>query len=318
VFLGGCIATSLVAYWSPSLSILFAAMFAMGCFASIYHPVGLSLISRVTTPENRPAALGWHGILGSIGIAVAPLLAAIVFGTTGIGWREYYVVLCVPAAIVGLLIFVTLSSNGSRHQSSPSISSNASMPEPETFQRSTFYRLVAVGALAGFVYAAFLHFLARYLNDSGIRPSSMTPESFRTLVAALVLSFGIIGQAVAGRMARAGHLERFLALIMFGNVPCLLWMALADGPWRITAACATALVHFMSQPVYNSLIAQYVPANRRSVGYGFSNMVCFGIGALGPTFAGLLKSDLQTYGGMAVVIAAAGCLALGLNRRRVE
>ena len=313
VFLVGCIATSLVAYWSPSLSILFIAMFAMGCFASIYHPVGLALISRVTTPQNRPAALGWHGILGSIGIAAAPLSAALVFVTTDIGWREYYVVLCVPAAIVGLLIFVTLSSNGSQHQSSPSADSTASMQEPETAQWSTFCRLVVVGALSGFVYAAFLHFLARYLNDSGIRPSSMTPESFRTLIAALVLGFGIVGQAVAGRMARAGHLERFLAIIIFGNVPCLLWMAYASGPWRISAACATAMVHFMSQPVYNSLIAQYVPANRRSVGYGFSNMICFGIGALGPTCAGFLKSDLQTYGGMAVVIAAAGCLALGLK-----
>lgn len=315
VFLGGCIATSIVAFFSPSFGLIFGAMFAMGCFASIYHPVGLALISRITTPQNRPAALGWHGILGSIGIAAAPLSAALVFGTTGIGWREYYLVLCLPAAAVAVLIAIVLKTDSRQSEDLPTANIPDQPADPDNSQWTTFFQLVFVGALSGFVYAGLLHFLPRYLDTSGLRPSSMAPESFRNLVTALALGFGIVGQAVAGRLAREGHLERFLALIMFGNVPCLLWMAFATGPWRVAAACTTALVHFMSQPVYNSLIAQYVPRARRSVGYGFSNTICFGIGALGPTFAGFLRSDQHTYVAMAVVISFAGLVALTLNRR---
>ena len=324
VFLGGCIATSLLAFVAPSLSAVFVVMFAMGSFASIYHPVGLALISRETTPENRPAALGWHGILGSIGITAAPLMAAIVFGTTGIGWRDYYVVLCVPATIIALLIAVTLPNGKGRQKVTLSPNATVSAPEPETARWNSFYLLVAVGALSGFVYAAFVHFLTRYLGDSQVlsssqfRPAGMSAEGFRNLMAAVVLGFAIAGQAVAGKIARAGRLEPFLAFIMFANVPCLVWMAFADGPWRLVAACSAAFVHFMNQPVYNSLIAQYVPSARRSVGYGFSNMMCFGIGALGPTCAGFMQDDFYTYGGMAVVIAIAGCLALGLNRQRPD
>ncbi|MBT4868330.1 MAG: MFS transporter [Planctomycetaceae bacterium] len=322
VFLGGCIATSLLAYWSPSLSVLFVVMFAMGCFASIYHPVGLALISRETTPENLPAALGWHGILGSIGITSAPLIAAIVFGATDIGWRDYYVVLCLPATVIALLIVVTLPKAQRRRETTSSPTVTVATAEPETARWKSFYLLVAVGALSGFVYAAFVHFLTRYLGDSQVlnssqfRPSGMSAEGFRNLMAAIVLGFAIAGQALAGKIARAGRLEPFLAFIMFANVPCLVWMAFADGPWRLVAACTAAFVHFMNQPVYNSLIAQYVPSARRSVGYGFSNMVCFGIGALGPTCAGFMKNDLYTYGGMAAVITVSGCLALFLNRQQ--
>jgi hypothetical protein len=93
-------------------------------------------------------------------------------------------------------------------------------------------------------------------------------------------------------------------------------MSLAEGQTRLWAACTLALVHFMNQPVYNSLIAEYVPRGRRSLGYGFSYTLCFGIGGLGPTYAGLMKDDCWTYGGLAVIAAIAGLLALALVRCR--
>ena len=108
IFLGGCVLTSLLSFWAPTLNIVFLAMFAMGCFASIYHPAGLALISRETGAENRPAALGWHGILGSLGFTGAPLLAALAFSFGSLSWRQYYVLLCVPAAVLAILLAVTL------------------------------------------------------------------------------------------------------------------------------------------------------------------------------------------------------------------
>jgi len=75
-------------------------------------------------------------------------------------------------------------------------------------------------------------------------------------------------------------------------------------------------VYFMNQPIYNSLIAQYVPHAKRSVAYGFSFLMCFGLGALGPTVSGFIgsaKGDPWTYGSLAVVAALAGLLATRLS-----
>lgn len=326
VYLLGCVGTAALAAWAPSLVILFGAMFAMGSFASIYHPAGLSLISRETTAENRGAALGWHGIFGSLGIASAPFLASIVFSTGLVGWRGFYLVLTVPALVIAAMLtrMPVHSRETSREVAdaasfgSPSHRPNAGSvrhetPAQERIPWRPFLMLVAAGAMSGFVYAGFLQFLPRYLNDTGIRPSGWSAASFRNALATVALLCAAVGQGVAGRFADPDRLEKQLVWILLGNVPPLLWMAVAVGPWRIVAACLLSFIHFMNQPIYNSLVARAVPAARRSTGYGFSNMVCFGIGAFGPLVAGVLPTERLMYATLGGVAATAAAIAMLVN-----
>jgi len=314
VYLGGCSGMALLAHWAPSLAALFAVMFGMGCFASVYHPAGLALISTETDAENRPAALGWHGVLGSIGIAAAPFLAALVFHTGTVTWRQYYAMLVIPAVVIACLLLFSLK------QPPKSAERRAdSTRKPATGSEArwgAFLLLVVIGMSMGFTYAAFMHFLPRYLDRVDMNSPNVSAESFRNYLTAFVLLFAAIGQGVAGKIARPGRLEPLFALILFATVPPLVWMSLAEGQTRLWAACSLALVHFMNQPVYNSLIAEYVPRERRSLGYGFSYTLCFGIGGLGPTYAGFMKDDRWTYGGLAVIAAIGGLLALALVRCR--
>ena len=189
VYLVGCSATAVAAWWAPSLSTLFGVMFAMGCFASIYHPAGLSLISRETTPETRGAALGWHGIFGSLGIAGAPFLAALIFSSGSVDWRSYFLLLTIPAMIIAALMTVSLVRSGDSSAASAlppddqkqdgDATNKAVSPNEQPIPWRAFLTLVAAGAVSGFVYAAFLHFLPRYLDSAGLRPSHWSPESFR-------------------------------------------------------------------------------------------------------------------------------------------
>ena len=286
---------------------LFISMLVMGCFASIYHPAGLSLISRVTTPETRGRALGWHGIFGSIGITAAPMGAAVLFGTGWLGWRGYYMALCVPAVVIALLVLVSIRRIGSTRE--PDSQVGPVSEENGPFQRGPYMLLVASGALSGFVYGAFLHFLQRYLDGAGIRPESVSAESFRNLLAAVTLSFAVGGQWLAGRLARPGRLEWLQVAILAASAPCLVLMGLATGWFCLVSACSFAFIHFMTQPVYNSLIAQLVPSRHRSTGYGFSNMICFGIGGLGPLIVGQSTDNLLIYCGLAAVVGLSTLLA---------
>ncbi len=312
VYLIGCSVTAVLAQWAPTFNILLLVMLAMGCFASIYHPAGLSLISRETTPETRGSALGLHGIVGSLGIAGAPFGAMLLFSSGNLGWRDYYLILTVPAMLIASRLLLDEVRHRKAVRALPAVANVEAAPE-EAICWNRYLILVSAGALSGFVYGAFMHFLPRYLDTAGLRPDDWTPASFRNALAAVVLGFGAIGQGIAGRLCRPGRLELLLVLVLFGNVPPLLWMAFAEGPSRFVAACVLAVIHFMNQPVYNSLIAQHIPASRRSLGYGFSNMMCFGIGALGPLFAGQFdgdSADTVVYGGLAVVATAAGLFAV--------
>ncbi len=313
VYLLGCIGTAILAAWAPSLAVLFVIMFAMGTFASIYHPAGLSLISRETTLANRGAALGWHGIFGSLGIASAPFLASLVFSTGLVGWGGYYLILTIPALLIVALMtrLVVHAPESSKRAESENHADQTAADSRISWRPFLF--LVAAGALSGLVYSAFLHFLPRYLNDTGWRPSGWSEESFRNALTTVALLCGAVGQGVAGRLANPEKLQKQLVVIFFANVPPLLWMAMADGIWRLFAVCLLAFIHFMNQPVYNSLIARMIPAEKRSVGYGFSNMMCFGIGAFGPLVAGLLPTLQIVYVSLGVLAAVAGGFAMLLK-----
>ncbi len=312
VYLLGCSAMCVLAWNATSLPFVFATMFLMGSFASIYHPAGLALISHATDPSNRGRALGMHGVFGSLGIAAAPFLASLFFLNSSFSWRDYYALLAIPGVLCAVALWKGLRGPV---QEESELSPNA-VPSPNEEHWGAFFVLVAVGTMFGFIYAAFTHFLPRYLDTAGVRPTWMTQESFRTSLSAMVLVCGAVGQYVGGRLARPHRLYGLLTLVLFCNAPCLLWMAVAEGQARLVATCLLAFVHFMNQPVYNSLIAQLVPARHRSTGYGFSNMMCFGLGAFGPTFAGYTDSDWANYTTLGVIALVASGIAWQLGRWR--
>ncbi len=314
-YLLGCAATSVAAWASPDLAILFVTMFAMGSFASIYHPAGLSLISRETRPQDRTRALGYHGILGSLGIASAPLLAGLVLEF--LDWRQYYLVLAIPGTLLGLLMALFLVEH---HRVAAKANRAAGLPEPTTTDEPSnwngFFVLTVSGVLTGLAYAALVNFLPRYLEGIDLGFTATNPRSMKNYLAGGVLLVGVAGQYLAGKIGRVDKLERQLAVVLFATLPLLIAMGFAEGVQRIWAVGAVSFVLFMQQPLYNSLIAQYVPLRRRSLGYGFSNTVSFGIGGLGATYAGLFTDDRIIYGSLGGFVFLAGVVALWLAMRK--
>jgi MFS family permease len=319
LYLLGCSAACAAASWAGDAAALTAAMLAMGACASIYHPAGLSLISHETTPENRTRALGVHGIFGSAGIALAPFVAALLL-SRGFDWRQYYQALAVPGVLLAAFFVARALRTAWALRTAPAASGAfaAAKVDEERADWRSFFTLCLLAILQGFVYSAMMSFLTRYLShwqptDSGSDASAGNYQ------AALVLIVGCAGQYLAGRFARPAALEAQLTAVALANAPCLAWMAVARQEHRLPAAALFALVHFMHQPIYNSLIAKYTPRRRRSLCYGFSFAAAFGLGSFGSRFAGDHTSDVLIYGTLAGVAVASACLGLvlwGWNRGR--
>jgi MFS family permease len=283
-YLIGCGAMAAAVSLTTSLPVLYVVMFAMGSFASMYHPAGLALISHETTLANRPRALGVHGIFGSLGIASAPFLAMAAFAL-GATWREYYALLTIPGVGLGLWFAVRFHTRNHAQEERTDTGNPISPPQDDA-RWSSFFLLTLFGMLSGFLYAAFLSFLPRYLDGVGIEVFSGRPAATRNFLSGCVLIVGMFGQYAAGRLARPGKLEPLLAAVMASNAPFLFAMATAQGYTRVWVTGGFALVHFMNQPLYNSLIASYAPRRRRSLCYGFSFLMSFGLGSFGAMFAG--------------------------------
>ncbi|MEO2036356.1 MAG: MFS transporter [Planctomycetaceae bacterium] len=301
-------------------SIVYMLLIGLGTCASMYHPAGLALLANATTPATRPRALGIHGIFGSLGIASAPFIAGLVLSLREGAWKEYYLLLGALSAGLGAIMIWKLNPVREKTADTTRLRPH---DDPHQFQMIPYLLLVSSAAISGLIYGGVLHFLPRYLEESGALQGLVgsTSASAGNFAAAMALACGAAGQWTAGRLAIARVLPVQLAIVYASNAPLLVWMAYADGTSRLLAAGIWAFFHFMNQPLYNALVAEFMSVGRRSFGFGFSNMMGFGVGALGPKLVALYdgapRGYTEGYQSMAIIGVLAGSVPLAILSSRI-
>ena len=87
-FYVGCGLSLIGAAFAPSLVALAVALFALGVFAAIYHPVGTAMIIERATVRGR--TLAFNGVCGNLGVALAAGTTAVL--TAVLSWRGAFLV----------------------------------------------------------------------------------------------------------------------------------------------------------------------------------------------------------------------------------
>ena len=236
----------------------------MGIFASIYHPVGMSLISR--TIARRGRALAINGIFGNVAIALTPVVTATLCST--FGWRTAYSIVGYAACALAVACgFLPLDE-----------SRTIEPPDPATTDRQPFRAsnlfvvLLIASALAGISYRGNTILQPAYFAQNVDQMSFGATTS-------LVYLFGIGGQYLAGFLAD----RRDLRWLYFGfhalSLPALIAMAMLTGIPLVGAAMIFVFFSLGMQPIENSLLAHVTPARWRSTAYGAKFVLTFGVGA---------------------------------------
>src|SRR6266481_363162 len=97
-FYVGCGVSLIAAALAPSLTVLAVALFVLGIFAAIYHPVGTAMVIESATHRGRTLAL--NGVCGNLGVALAAGITAEL--TAWIGWRGAFMVPAAGCIIAGI------------------------------------------------------------------------------------------------------------------------------------------------------------------------------------------------------------------------
>ena len=84
--------------FAPNLLVVALALLLWGAAASVYHPAGLTLLSKGV--EERGTGFAYHGIAGNVGTGLGPLAAATAL--LFVEWTTVAVVLAVPALFAGV------------------------------------------------------------------------------------------------------------------------------------------------------------------------------------------------------------------------
>src|SRR5271154_336021 len=101
IFYIGCGVSLVGAAFAPSLYVLAAALFSLGVFAAIYHPVGTAMIIEKATVRGR--TLAFNGVCGNLGVSLAAGITAAL--TAAFSWRGAFLVpgvICVASGAVYL------------------------------------------------------------------------------------------------------------------------------------------------------------------------------------------------------------------------
>ena len=298
---------SLLVALSPSPLVLGIFLTILGLCIGLYHPAAISLIAQGA--ERRGLVLGYHGMAGNIGIAVAPAIA-LGFAST-VGWRWSYVFLAgLALAMVVFLQFLRL----------PTVSH--SRPRADTATTAPQQRAkVAVAALVliymayvlnGFIYRGSMTFLPTLIEEQvHIHILGINETALAGSLTTLALLTGGVGQYLGGSLSDRGSLERLATLLALALVPALLLMGMSDGLLLVVAAAVFVFFNFAGQPVYNILLAEYVPGSALGRSYGLSFFASFGLGSTAASFSGLLADRWGT-SSVFLALAAFGAAVLAL------
>ena len=278
----------------------------IGMFCSPYHPASNTLISH--TVRERGEAFGIHGISGSLGTAIVPVLAAWI--GLSMGWEAPHVIFGIFGIGVGFYsLTVARQWAGAR--------SAALARQPEGDQGEVLYlNLIAffLSACAlGLTYRGVMTFLPAYMGQN-VHLSFLRLEAVALggTVTTLALLSGSVGQYLAGRLVDRYEPEKlYLGTLVIGTVFVLL-MAQASNILLVASAILYAFFFFSTQPIQNYLIASYLPKHRRGLGYGIHFFLVFGVGSTAAAVSGYLADRFgleSVFYAMALCFGIASCLA---------
>jgi len=293
----GGIAASLASIaLSPSLPFLAVSLAVLGLFSGIHHPTALAAISR--SVEEKGRGMGWHGMGGSLGIALGP---AFVGAALAIGWSWRTAVgLLVLLPVLGAVLLAArplpASTMSPASDARMRIGSLATVP---------YARMLLVYLFAGFAYQGALTFLPRFIGAGPF---------------ALALGLGAVGQVLAGTLADRSRPDRILFSLSLAASGLLVLLALL-GPSTafVLAALGFGFLLFSLESLQNTLVTRTVPRSMRGLGFGLTFLSVFGLGSIGAGTAGVLMSQGESsllFLLLGASLAVSGGVSLGVGRLR--
>jgi len=301
LFLFGSGILSMFVWPVNSLWVYGIMMGLVGLFCSTYHPSANTLLSLTMT--HRGNAFGIHGIAGSIGVAITPILAAWIGSLYG--WRTPHVVfgmLSIALAFYSL----TIPRPVALAEDKGTLPGNQADNRFENRIKIILFLLSATAL--GLTYKGIMTFLPTYMGQRvQINFFSMNTVALGGTVATVALLSGAWGQYVAGRLVDRYDAENLsLAAILIGML-FVFGMVFSKGLLLVSMAIFYAFFYFATQPIQNFLVSNYFPKHRHGLGFGLHFFLTFGVGSTAAAVAGYLA---DRYGLESVFLAMGFCFAL--------
>lgn len=290
------------------------ALTLVGLFGSIYHPVGIAMLTAQATRVGRD--LGINGVFGNLGVAFAAILAAAL--TEHISWRAAFIVPGAAALLAGVA-YAALARRGGGAGPVAAARAGGGRVRLAARDQIRLFAAIAVAAAAGGVI----------FNVTTIG----LPKVFEERLPTVAPSMTDIGGWVTAVLAVAGFsqiaigylIDRYpFKLVFFGVLAVeapLHYLAATALDWTMLGvALPLMLLVFGSIPIYDAIVARYVADAWRARVYAAKYVLSLGVSALAVPLISWFHASPQGFSGLfetlAVLAVAVGLCALLLPAER--
>jgi MFS family permease len=252
-------------------------LLVIGVFASIYHPVGISLVVAGRRSVGIPLAV--NGVFGNLGVACAALVTGYLIDS--IGWRSAFVWPGAISVAVGIAytVFIYLSRDPVTGEDQGD--AVESTPDAPTIDRHILGRVFAIvffsTAIGGLIFQSTTFTLPK-MFDERLAELALSAETVGRY-AFVVFAFAAVGQLVVGYL-----LDRYSVRIVFSMVALLQAILFGIMPGLsglsvLAVATAFMLVVFGQIPINDVLISRATQNEWRSRAFAFRYIVTFSVSA---------------------------------------
>jgi len=272
------------------------ALFAVGAFASIYHPVGTAMLVAYADEVGRE--VGINGVWGNLGVASAALTTGIL--TQYFGWQVAFIVPGLSALAIGF-VFVRVVADEQRVASARGASA-ARVPR-EAMERVMLALVVTIIA-SSTTFNAITVALPKLFAERLITWTQST--AWIGLIAATVYLFGAFAQYTIGRLIDRHSLKAVFFPMAFVLAPLLVAAAHATGAVLIAISIGIVIGIFGQVIINDAMVAKYTTDQWRA--RAFAARYFLGFTAAGASVA--MVAWLHDRGGFVLMLQAFGGLCV--------
>jgi hypothetical protein len=306
-FVGSGFASVAAALWLDTPLILSLALAALGFFSGIYHPAGLGLISKEMSRVS--IGMGYNGMFGNLGLAMAPLLTGIMNWL----WGPQAAYLCLAGLNLGGAVLMIAY---------PMEVSDAATAKETTEGNGilgAFLILLAAMMMGGIVYRGATVILPAYFELKtpllyqwliGATQGAFSQNLVATTITSVIFLIGVGGQFSGGQCA--DRYDPGVSYLIFFGIAGLaaFWMALTKDFLLVGLAIIFFFFLLGMQPIENTLVARFAPKRFHHSAFGAKFVLTFGVGALAVKGVAAIEArfDIAT---IFICLACTAAVALG-------
>jgi MFS family permease len=297
IFYVGCGLSLVGAAFAPSLTVLGIALFALGMFAAIYHPVGTAMILENATQRGRTMA--FNGVCGNLGVALAAGITAVL--TAAVSWRGAFLVPGVICLLTGG-IYLWFGPKEAHHADKRKAPADVVLSPAAAAM--IFGLFIVVALSAGLVFNTISISLPKIVDERVGNGISLGLVGSLTTA---VFLCGAVAQITVGRLVERFPLHILFAIAAVMQFTGVLWAAYATGASLIFALAFTMAAIYGQITLNDLVIARYTADAWRSRVYAVRYFLTFMVSGVAVSMIALLYGR----GGFDLVLDSTAVIALG-------